>query len=135
MNHRAFVCLSLLLLGTPGAWSAETPPSPAAPRIDLQQDDAKGQLRATIDGQEAFVFNYGPTVDLPHFYPLRSPTGQSMLVQHPDPYPHHRALWFADTVERPDCAPAISTRRITQVPAGACSQDLRFATTCGTYSS
>lgn len=107
MDHRAFVCLSLLLLGTPGAWSAETPnpppppaAPPAAPRIDLQQDDAKGQLRATIDGQEAFVFNYGPTVDLPHFYPLRSPTGQSMLVQHPDPYPHHRALWFADTVER-----------------------------------
>ncbi len=69
-------------------------------RIAWDQDDQQGQLRVTIDGQEAFVFNYGPQVDLPHFHPLRSPDGQSMLVAHPQPYPHHRAFWFADTVQR-----------------------------------
>ena len=68
--------------------------------IELRQDDAQGTLQVSIDGQEAFVFNYGSDVDLPHFYPLRSPFGQSMLVQHPQPYPHHRAFWFADTVQR-----------------------------------
>jgi hypothetical protein len=68
--------------------------------IELRQDDAQGTLRVSIDGQEAFVFNYGSEEDLPHFYPLRSPFGQSMLIQHPQPYPHHRAFWFADTVQR-----------------------------------
>ena len=85
--------LGLVLLGPLCGWAAES-------RIQLQQDDAQGQLRVTIDGREAFVLNYGPDVDLPHLHPLRSPTGQSMLVQHPQPYPHHRALWFADTVQR-----------------------------------
>jgi len=91
--RQATVVVSLILLGSWGAWGADQ-------RIQLQQNDAQGELRVTIDGQEAFVFNYGADVDLPHFFPLRSPTGQSMLVQHPQPYPHHRALWFADKVQR-----------------------------------
>ena len=91
--RRARIVLSLVLLGPLWGWGADQ-------RVQLQQDDAQGKLRVTIDGQEAFVFNYGADVDLPHFFPLRSPTGQSMLVQHPQPYPHHRALWFADKVQR-----------------------------------
>jgi hypothetical protein len=70
----------------------------ATPRIQLERDDAAGQLRALIDGREAFVYRYGADVDLPHYWPVRSPSGKSMTIQHPDPYPHHRSFWFADKV-------------------------------------
>ncbi len=107
--HREMAILGLLLLWPLSGWGAEDrlpppqsagPAPPAEDRIHLQQDDLLGRLQVTIDGQEAFAFNYGSDVDLPHFYPLRGPTGQSLLVQHPEPYPHHRAFWFADTVQR-----------------------------------
>jgi len=38
-------------------------------------------------------------VDLPHFFPVRSPSGKPLTVQQTDPYPHHRSVWFADTVQ------------------------------------
>jgi len=68
-------------------------------RIELQRDDEKGQLRVVIDGREAFVYQYAETVDLPHYWPLNSPSGKNMLVQKTVPYPHHRSFWFADTVK------------------------------------
>lgn len=71
----------------------------AAPPVAFKQDDAAGRLQVLIGGQEALVYVYGPEVDLPHFYPLRSPSGRSMTVQKTEPYPHHRSFWFADTVQ------------------------------------
>src|SRR6266576_6358042 len=71
---------------------------PAA-RIEFKRDDAKGQLRILIGGKEALVYCYGNDVDLPHFYPVRSPSGKSMTVEQTEPYPHHRSFWFADTVQ------------------------------------
>jgi hypothetical protein len=71
---------------------------PATTRIQLDRDDAAGRLRVLIDGREAFVYQYGTDVDLPHYWPVRSPSGKSMTVQHPNPYPHHRSFWFADKV-------------------------------------
>ncbi len=65
------------------------------------RDDAAGTLTVLVGGREAFVFQYGPAVDLPHYWPLRSPSGKNMLVQKTEPYPHHRSFWFADTV-RPE---------------------------------
>ena len=47
----------------------------------------------------AVAFNFGRDVDLPYFYPLRSPSGASMTVERTEPYPHHRSFWFADTVQ------------------------------------
>jgi len=68
-------------------------------RIQLQRDDEKGRLSVVIDGREAFVYQYARTLDLPHYWPLNSPSGKNMLVQKTKPYPHHRAFWFADTVK------------------------------------
>ncbi|NTV80367.1 MAG: hypothetical protein HGA24_02975 [Candidatus Aminicenantes bacterium] len=71
------------------------------PHVMFARDDAAGTLTVLVGGREAFVFQYGPAVDLPHYWPLRSPSGKNMLVQKTEPYPHHRSFWFADTV-RPE---------------------------------
>jgi hypothetical protein len=68
-----------------------------AARVQMKQDDAQGRLLILIDGVERAVYRYG-AVDLPHFFPLNSPSGKSLTIDRTDPYPHHRALWFADTV-------------------------------------
>ena len=80
-------------LWSSGALAAE----PA--RIELKTDDAQGLFQVLIDGREAFVYQYGPQVDLPHYYPVRSPSGKLLTIEQTDPYPHHRSVWFADTVE------------------------------------
>jgi hypothetical protein len=69
-----------------------------APKIELRQDAAAGRLRILIDGREALVYQYASTLDLPHYWPLNSPSGKNMLVQRTEPYAHHRSFWFADTV-------------------------------------
>jgi hypothetical protein len=68
------------------------------PKVELSRDDAAGRLYILIDGREALVFQYAASLDLPHYWPLRSPGGKNMLVQQTEPYPHHRSFWFADTV-------------------------------------
>jgi hypothetical protein len=68
------------------------------PHVVFARDDAAGRLTLSIGGREAFVFRYGPEVDIPHYWPLSSPSGRNMLVQKTEPYPHHRSFWFADTV-------------------------------------
>ncbi len=67
--------------------------------VVFQQQDDTGQLKVLIGDQEAFVYQYADTVDLPHIWPLRTPSGKNLLTQKAEPYPHHRALWFADTVQ------------------------------------
>jgi len=74
-------------------------------RIELKQDDDAGQLGVWIDGKEAFVYQYGEDADLPHYYPVRSPAGESMTVQKTEPFPHHRSFWFADRVKLGDGRP------------------------------
>jgi hypothetical protein len=68
-------------------------------RIELKPDEVQGQLQILIDGREALAYQYGQQVDLPHYYPVRSPSGKLLTIQRNDPYPHHRSVWFADTVE------------------------------------
>jgi hypothetical protein len=68
------------------------------PRVELRRDDAADLLHILIDGREALVYQYAVRLDLPHYWPLRSPAGKNMLVQQTEPYPHHRSFWFADTV-------------------------------------
>jgi hypothetical protein len=70
----------------------------AKPRVTIARDDARGRLTILIGGREALVFQYGPDVDIPHYWPMRSPSGRNMLVEKTEPYPHHRSFWFADTV-------------------------------------
>lgn len=66
--------------------------------IELRQDDEAGRLHIIIDGQEAFIYQYARWLDIPHIWPLNSPSGKNMLVQQTDPYPHHRSFYVADTV-------------------------------------
>ena len=67
--------------------------------IEFKRDEANGRMQILIGGKEAVVYCYGKDVDLPHFYPVRSPSGKSMTVEQTEPYPHHRSFWFADTVQ------------------------------------
>jgi hypothetical protein len=79
---------------------ALTAPRTGAPgkRIELRRDDGAGRLQILMDGREALVYQYAPTLDMPHYWPLNSPGGRNMLVEKTEPYPHHRSFWFADTV-------------------------------------
>ena len=70
----------------------------ASTPIELQRD-AQGRLRILLDGKEALVYCYGDEVDLPHYYPVRSPSGK--LLTFDDPHTH-RSLWFDDTIQLPD---------------------------------
>lgn len=68
-------------------------------KIQLECDDQANCLRIFIDGQKKLVYQYHPSWDLPHYWPLKSPSGKNLLVQKAEPYPHHRSFWFADTVQ------------------------------------
>jgi hypothetical protein len=67
--------------------------------VEFKIDEAKSEMRIMVDGKEALVYRYGPNVELPYFYPVRSPSGKPMTVEKTNPYPHHRSFWFADTVQ------------------------------------
>lgn len=71
----------------------------AESRVSIRCDKERNQIAFVVDGQEAIVYQHAPDLDLPHFYPLRSPSGRALTVERTDPYPHHRSFWFADTVE------------------------------------
>jgi hypothetical protein len=66
--------------------------------IELHQDDKQGRLHVIIEGKGAFIYQYTRWVDIPHIWPLKSPSGKNMLVQQTEPYPHHRSFYVADTV-------------------------------------
>ncbi|GEM_PF-308036 len=83
-----------------GGGTSALRPSPTD-RINLDNDGKAGLLRVLIGGREAFVYQYGAGLDLPHYWPLATPGGRNLLVQQTEPYPHHRSFWFADTVRRP----------------------------------
>ena len=91
---RAVLCLVACFSPEPLVANA----SDSSPPVKLQRDDRAGQLRVLIDGREAMVYQYGPGLDLPHYYPLRSPSGKLLTVLDAPHDPHHRSLWFADTV-------------------------------------
>jgi hypothetical protein len=84
-----FICLCAALAAGPLTVS---------PEIELRRNDKAGQLQVLIDGQEILVYQYIYWLDLPHYWPLNSPSGKNMLIQQTEPYPHHRSFWFADTV-------------------------------------
>jgi hypothetical protein len=81
--------------------AAQSPGRPQA--VKLERDDKAGRLRILIGGREALDCQYAANLDLPHYWPMMSPGGRNMLVEKTEPYPHHRAFWFADTV-RPEGA-------------------------------
>jgi hypothetical protein len=87
--------LAVFVAAAAAALAAEPPP--AAVTLKTAPDGA-GTIQFKAGDQTALVFNFGPDVDLPHFFPVNSPSGKSITVQRTEPYPHHRSFWFADTV-------------------------------------
>lgn len=72
------------------------------PTVAIDHDESAGKLAVVIDDQPAVTYQYGRQYALPHYWPLRSPTGKSLTAQHPEPYPHHRSVWIADKVQAGD---------------------------------
>lgn len=67
---------------------------------EIKHDEAASQLSVLVDGETAVIYQYGSQYALPHYWPLRSPSGKLLTVQHPEPYPHHRSVWIADRVQK-----------------------------------
>jgi len=93
---------TLVLFGTIVLATASLCASEVGSRVELKCDDAQGQMQVLIDGREALVYQYGNQYALPHYWPVRSPSGKSLTVQQTSPYPHHRSFWFADTIRMGD---------------------------------
>jgi len=89
--YRSTLFLGLCLVLVSGLFAQE-------PEIKLERDDSSGRLAILIDGRTALVYQYAENLDLPHYWPMNSPSGKNMLVQKTEPYPHHRSFWFADTI-------------------------------------
>jgi hypothetical protein len=81
---------------------ATAPAEDAAPRVTALADDKAGTLVFAVDGREVCVWRHDPKWAIPHVWPLRSPSGRSLLVQRTEPFPHHRGLWIADKVQLGD---------------------------------
>ena len=84
-------------------WSSLAAVSPV---VQLRSDDVAEQLAWVVDGREVLVYQYGAKYALPHYWPVRSPSGKLLTIQNPEPYPHHRSLWIADHVQFEN-APAV----------------------------
>ncbi len=96
--RRATICSAACLCV--GALAVAAGPACAAEesRVALRQEKDRGRMRILVEGREAVVYQYGPEVDVVHYYPVRSPSGKSMTVQKTEPYPHHRSFWLGDKV-------------------------------------
>ena len=69
--------------------------------IELQLDEEAGRLTVMLAGKEACGYNFAPQIDMPHLWPLRSPSGKLLTEQRPPPghHVHHRSLWVVDRVQ------------------------------------
>lgn len=67
-------------------------------QMKIVNNEGSGKLTVLIDDRSLFIIQYSQNWDLPHFWPLHSPSGKNMLIQKAEPFPHHRSFWFADTV-------------------------------------
>jgi len=65
---------------------------------EIVNNEASRKLSIVIDDRPLVVYQYSQDWDLPHFWPLYSPSGNNMLIQKAEPFPHHRSFWFADTI-------------------------------------
>lgn len=73
-------------------------------KIELKDDKDASALTVQIDGKEAIVYRYGDDLEIPFFYPVRSPSGKLMTLKIADAkkkqsYPHHRSFWFTDKIQ------------------------------------
>jgi hypothetical protein len=69
------------------------------PASSLHVDTEAGRTVVRQGDRELIAYEHGPNFAIPHFFPLTSPSGKLLIAQHPEPYPHHRALWLTDRVQ------------------------------------
>ena len=92
--HRSLYWVLLTALLIPARYVQAD--EPAVDRVEIAINEQAGCLTAKVDKETAFVYRFGPTVDLPHFDPFDSASGRPMTVKIADPYPHHRSFWVAE---------------------------------------
>jgi hypothetical protein len=85
-----FSCVVLL-----GLASACAAPSRSTLAVDTEVD----RVVVRQGDRDLIAYEHGPDFAIPHFFPLTSPSGKPLITQHPEPYPHHRALWITDRVQ------------------------------------
>ena len=66
---------------------------------ELRHYDEAERVDVAVDGRVVLSYQYSRQLAIPHYWPVRSPSGKLLTEQHPDPYPHHRSLWIADKVQ------------------------------------
>jgi hypothetical protein len=93
MRVRPIACLLA------GLTACVAPQAASAGGVLIRRDAAKYQLSVLIDDSLALVYHYDPAHFLPYFHPVLSPSGKELIVRLTNPYPHHRAVWFADKVQ------------------------------------
>ena len=86
---------TVLFLATAGCVGVQG----ATPSLRLDRDDAAGRVVVAEGAHEIVTWQFGEQFAIPHWFPLKSPSGKDLVVQHPEPYPHHRAVWLADKVQ------------------------------------
>lgn len=69
------------------------------PKVEVRQDGQADKVGIAIDGKEVVAYQHSSKDALPHFWPLKSPSGKLLTVQHPDHHPHHRSIWIADKIQ------------------------------------
>jgi hypothetical protein len=67
--------------------------------VQLQRVDEANKLLVTIDGRETLAYQYGPEYGIPHYWPIRSPSGKLLTAQQGETHPHHKSFWIADRVQ------------------------------------
>jgi len=88
-------CLTSLLVP---ACVVPANPIPAE-RVVLRVQEDEASMSFFIHDVEKLSYRYGKRWAIPHIWPLRSPSGRSMLVAEPEDHPHHSSLWVVDRVQ------------------------------------
>ncbi|GAB4153346.1 MAG: hypothetical protein Fur0037_22160 [Planctomycetota bacterium] len=70
--------------------------------LRIERDDEHGRAMVLAGDREILSWRYGGEFAIPHWFPLKSPSGKDLVIQHPDPFPHHRAMWIAGKVQLGD---------------------------------
>jgi hypothetical protein len=73
---------------------------------EVRRVDEANKVLVKIDGSEVLAYQYAPENALPHYWPVRSPSGKLLTPQQPSHHLHHRSLWIADNVQG-ETSPAV----------------------------
>lgn len=81
-------------------------PKTLSPQVEVNRDEDACKVGIAVDGKEVVAYQHSPDDPLPHYWPLKSPSGKLLTVQYPGHHAHHRSLWITDLIQA-DGFPAI----------------------------